>query len=258
MSKIVLITGGFDPLHSGHVAYINAARKLAGKTGKLIVGVNSDAWLMQKKGYVVLSVNERAVILENFRDIDSVIEFDDTDRTAIDALKQVKKMHPKDEIIFANGGDRTKGNIPEMKIKGVTFKFGTGSSTKANSSTNIISGVCNQIRKSVDRRWGNYSVLYNRPDCKVKELMLDPGKGISLQKHEIRNETWQLINGKCEVKLGQTVNRLKKQIINSGDIITVPYETWHIITNIGTSAAVLIEIQSGSQCCETDIIRATN
>jgi D-beta-D-heptose 7-phosphate kinase/D-beta-D-heptose 1-phosphate adenosyltransferase len=169
--KIVLITGGFDPLHSGHITYIQAARKLAGKTGKLIVGVNSDAWLKSKKDYVVLDVDQRADIIENITGVDSVIEFDDSDGTAIDAIEQVKKMHPKDDIIFANGGDRTKDNIPEMKIKGVTFKFGVGGREKVYSSSDIIASVTSQLKETVERKWGSYSILYNRPDCKIKELM---------------------------------------------------------------------------------------
>jgi cytidyltransferase-like protein len=253
--KIVLITGGFDPLHSGHITYIQAARKLAGKTGKLIVGVNSDAWLKSKKDYVVLDVDQRADIIENITGVDSVIEFDDSDGTAIDAIEQVKKMHPKDDIIFANGGDRTKDNIPEMKIKGVTFKFGVGGREKVYSSSDIIASVTSQLKETVERKWGSYSILYNRPDCKIKELMLDPGKSISLQKHEIRSETWQVIDGECEVGTGKTATKLTKKKITRGDIITVPYETWHVLKNVGNYPAVLIEIQSGSQLDENDIIR---
>ncbi len=253
--KVVLISGGFDPLHAGHISYINGARKLAGKTGKLIVGINSDAWLKAKKDYVVQTCNDRATIIENLKAVDIVIEFDDTDGTAIDALNQVKKMNLTNEIIFANGGDRNKNNTPETKVKGVTFKFGIGGRDKPDSSSNIIASVCSQLKETVQRKWGSYSILYNRPDCKIKELTLNPGKSISLQMHEIRSETWQVIDGKCEVGIGKTAKRLKKSIIGPGDIITVPYETWHILKNVGNYPAVLIEIQSGSQLDENDIIR---
>ena len=256
MAKVVLITGGFDPIHSGHISYINAAKKLAGKTGKLIVGINSDEWLKAKKDYVVLDVDERATIIENIVGVHSVIEFDDSDMTAIDAIETVRAQYPKDEIIFANGGDRTKANIPEMKVKGVTFKFGVGGKDKSNSSSNIIANVTSQLKETVTRKWGSYSILYNRPDCKIKELRIDPGKSISLQKHEIRSETWQMVDGTCEVKLGSTATKLIKNTIGPGDIITVPYERWHTLKNVGNYPAVLIEIQSGSQLDENDIIRA--
>jgi D-beta-D-heptose 7-phosphate kinase/D-beta-D-heptose 1-phosphate adenosyltransferase len=195
--KIVLITGGFDPLHSGHITYIQAARKLAGKTGKLIVGVNSDAWLKSKKDYVVLDVDQRADIIENITGVDSVIEFDDSDGTAIDAIEQVKKMHPKDDIIFANGGDRTKDNIPEMKIKGVTFKFGVGGREKVYSSSDIIASVTSQLKETVERKWGSYSILYNRPDCKIKELMDQLTKArnkirnLASNRWRVRSRSWQ-------------------------------------------------------------------
>jgi len=256
MGKVVLITGGFDPLHSGHIQYINGARKLAGKTGKLIVGVNSDAWLRSKKDYVVLSVDERATIIENIVGVDSVIEFDDTDGTAVDAIKQVKKQHPKDEVIFANGGDRTQISTPETKVKGITFRYGVGGKDKPNSSSRIIADIVSQLKEKVERKWGHYSILYNRPDCKIKELTLLPGKSISLQKHEIRSETWQMIDGTCEVRLGPTATKLIKNTIGPGDIVTVPYERWHTLKNVGNYPAVLIEIQSGSQLDENDIIRS--
>jgi cytidyltransferase-like protein len=250
MAKIVLITGGFDPVHAGHVQYINDAKKLAGKTGKLIIGLNSDKWLQAKKDYVAITWDERCYILENLKAVDSVIDFNDDDRTAVDAIEIVKEQYPKDEIIFANGGDRTKGNIPELAVKGVTFRFGVGGTDKVNSSSDIIANAAQQIKKPVKRLWGNYSVLYNRPDC------MDPGKGISLQMHDIRSETWQIISGDFELGLGPTPKKLKKSKLSAGDIVTVPYETWHVLTNVGNVAGVLIEIQSGSQCIETDITRA--
>ena len=254
--KIVLITGGFDIIHSGHIQYIRGARKLAGKTGKLFVGVNSDEWLKRKKDYVAMSLEERATVIENLKDVDSAIEFDDSDDTAIDAIKQLKSQYPKDEIIFANGGDRTKDNIPEMKVKGITFKFGIGGKDKVNSSSHIVLNAASQLKESVTRKWGNYSILYNRPDCKVKELYIEPSKGISLQMHSIRSETWQIIDGEFEIRTGPTAKKLTKKKLGPGDIVTVPYETWHTLTNIGAYPGVIIEIQSGSQCIETDIIRA--
>jgi cytidyltransferase-like protein len=255
MTKVVLITGGFDIIHSGHIQYINGARKLAGKTGKVIVGLNSDAWLKSKKDFVALNVEERATILESIEAVDQVIEFDDSDGTAIDAIEQVKKQHPKATIIFANGGDRTKDNIPEMKAKGVTFKFGIGGKDKPNSSSHVIFNAMDQLKEPVKRKWGSYSILYDRPECKVKELMIEPGKGISLQKHEIRSETWQIICGNFELGTGKS-KKVKKSKLQAGDIVTVPFETWHVLTNVGNYTGVLIEIQSGSQCIETDIIRA--
>jgi len=255
MANIVVISGGFDPLHAGHIKFIKSAKRLAGKNGKLIVGLNGDAWLKKKKDYFVLGWQNRQSIISNLADVDVARFFDDADGTAIRLLEDIKKLYPNDKIIFANGGDRTRGNIPEVQVGGVTFKFGVGTTEKTNSSSDIISNVLSQLNERVQRNWGSYSILYNRPDCKVKELIIDPGQGISLQKHFIRSETWQVIDGQIEVKIGPTAGRMKKSILRAGDIITIPYETWHIMTNESDVPAVLIEIQSGSQCVETDIER---
>jgi cytidyltransferase-like protein len=135
--KIVLVTGGFDPVHSGHVAYIRAARKLG---DALIVGVNSDSWLVRKKGEPFMPLDERGAIVEEFKSVDAVIVFDDGDGTAIDAINQVLEAYPEDEIIFANGGDRTLDNIPEMVVESerLHFVFGVGGEDKKNSSSWIL------------------------------------------------------------------------------------------------------------------------
>ena len=127
--KIILVTGGFDPLHSGHIEYFKAAKQLG---NLLIVGINSDAWLTRKKGRAFMPAVERKAIIENLHQVHKVIEFNDTDNSAIDAIRQVQKMFPRDKIVFANGGDRTKDNIPEMVFEDVEFVFGVGGENKAN------------------------------------------------------------------------------------------------------------------------------
>ena len=135
--KIVLVTGGFDPVHSGHVSYIRAARELG---DVLIVGVNSDSWLVRKKGEPFMPLDERGAIIEEFKSVDVVIVFDDSDGTAIDAINQVLEMYPEDEVFFANGGDRTLDNIPEMVVDSnrLRFVFGVGGNDKKNSSSWIL------------------------------------------------------------------------------------------------------------------------
>jgi D-beta-D-heptose 7-phosphate kinase/D-beta-D-heptose 1-phosphate adenosyltransferase len=135
--KIVLVTGGFDPVHSGHISYIRAARELG---DVLIVGVNSDAWLVRKKGAPFMPFDERGGIIEEFKSVDVVIAFDDADGTAINAIEQVLELYPEDEVIFANGGDRTLDNIPEMVVESerLHFVFGVGGEDKKNSSSWIL------------------------------------------------------------------------------------------------------------------------
>jgi D-beta-D-heptose 7-phosphate kinase/D-beta-D-heptose 1-phosphate adenosyltransferase len=133
--KIVLVTGGFDPLHAGHIEYFNEAKRLG---DKLFVGVNSDAWLTRKKGKNFLPIVDRVRIIENLKMVDGVILFNDDDDTAIEAVKNVKLLYPNDNIIFANGGDRSAKNVPEIVVPNILLKFGIGGNSKINSSSDLL------------------------------------------------------------------------------------------------------------------------
>ena len=133
--KIILCTGGFDPIHSGHIAYLKAARELG---DKLIVGINSDSWLERKKGRAFMPSHERVTIIKNLKMVDDVMLFNDDDNTATEAIKNLQQLYPDDQIIFANGGDRNAVNIPELSISNVLFKFGVGGNEKINSSSAIL------------------------------------------------------------------------------------------------------------------------
>ena len=135
--KIVIATGGFDPIHSGHIKYLNAAKNLG---DMLVVGVNSDEWLTRKKGKPFLNYEERRLIVSNLKSVDFVVKFNDSDNSAKDAILEIRKMSPSGYLIFANGGDRTKENIPEMDIVDdkLEFVFGVGGEDKQNSSSWIL------------------------------------------------------------------------------------------------------------------------
>ena len=135
MEKVVLVTGGFDPLHSGHLAYLKEAKALG---DRLIVGINSDDWLIRKKGKNFLPEQERHEILSSIKYVDGCILFNDEDDTAIEAIKNVMMLFPYSQIIFANGGDRTQENIAEMVFDNVIFMFGVGGKNKKNSSSWIL------------------------------------------------------------------------------------------------------------------------
>ena len=111
--KVVVCSGGFDPVHRGHLQMFENAKKLG---DKLVVAVNSDEWLTRKKGRPFMPVMERAAIIENLYMVDEVITgYDDSDGSSTDALRKVKEQHPDAEVIFANGGDRKKGTTPEVE-----------------------------------------------------------------------------------------------------------------------------------------------
>ena len=144
MSNIVLVTGGFDPIHSGHISYLKEASKLG---SKLIVGLNSDEWLTRKKGNYFLPFKERATILKSIKYVNKVISFDDTDDTANKVIG-LARTFGKGKVIFANGGDREKNNVPEIDTWGsnpqVEFVFGVGGN-KTNSSSDILNNYVQNI-----------------------------------------------------------------------------------------------------------------
>ena len=247
MKTIVLVTGGFDPLHSGHIAYFKAAKEL-GDT--LVVGVNSDAWLTRKKGAPFMPFQERLNIVKNIVGVDYVIEFNDDDNSAKSAIKLVKQTFPNDKIVFANGGDRTNENIPEMEVQhdNLTFAFGVGGFNKANSSSWILQ---EWKAPKTDRVWGYYRVLHEMPGVKVKELTVNPGQSLSMQRHAFRSEYWLIGEGQCAVNLidGTTLNK------NLQDQYYIPANQWHQLKNPYNNPCRIIEIQYGEICDESDIER---
>ena len=94
MKKIVLVTGGFDPIHSGHIEYFKEAKQLG---DILVVGVNSDAWLTRKKGAPFMPLLERTNIVRNLKMVDFVIDFDDSDGSAKHAIQMVRQSYPQDQ-----------------------------------------------------------------------------------------------------------------------------------------------------------------
>ena len=247
--KIVLVTGGFDPIHSGHIAYFKSARELG---DKLVVGVNSDEWLTRKKGQPFMSWEERATIVASLHDVDRVINFDDSDNSAKDAIRKAREIFPGHDIIFANGGDRTKDNIPEMELLkeylNLTFVFGVGGEDKKNSSSWIL-----QEWKAprVERTWGYYRVLHDVPGTKVKELTVNPGQKLSMQRHQQRAEFWFVSEGVATVKWDEHGHTTIKK--HGTDVIYK--EEWHQLINNTDQPLKIIEIQYGEACDESDIER---
>lgn len=244
MKTIVVVSGGFDPVHSGHIKLIKEARLLG---DMLIVGINSDEWLARKKGQAFMPWQERLCILNNLSSVDEVYTFDDEDNTACHLLQQVRAHYPDSRIIFANGGDRTKENIPEMSVPGVEFVFGVGGENKANSSSWILQ---EWKAPKTERQWGYYRVLHEAPGLKVKELTVDPGKSLSLQRHFKRHEHWVVEEGKCHVTYESVGVYLEKH-----ETIDIPLGSWHQLSNPFDKPCKIVEIQYGEACEEMDIER---
>ena len=144
--KVSLVTGGFDPIHSGHIAYFKRAKDLS---NYLVVGINSNEWLTRKKSQYFQSWAERADIIRHLDMVDAVISWDDSDESACGAI--AKCLDISSTVVFCNGGDRKKGNTPEIDGYGkdprVQFEFGIGGEDKMNSSSWILKGYFERQRK---------------------------------------------------------------------------------------------------------------
>ena len=135
--RVVIVSGGFDPIHSGHIEHFKEAKKLG---DILIVGLNSDEWLTRKKGKPFMPIEERMAVIRELRMVDSAVAFNDDNNSSIDLIKNTLVLF--DDVLFANGGDRTQDNIPEIdefdKDPRVQFAFGVGGTHKQNSSSWIL------------------------------------------------------------------------------------------------------------------------
>lgn len=252
MKTIVLITGGFDPLHSGHIAYFKAARSLG---DMLIVGLNSDDWLVRKKGAAFMPWNERLCIINNLSMVDEVYTFNDDDGSAKHFIQQARAHYPDAELIFANGGDRTRENIPEMDVidSNLSFAFGVGGEDKKNSSSWILQ---EWKAPKTERPWGYYRVLHDVPGMKVKELTVNPGCSLSMQRHTHRAEYWIVSEGEAVVNRATPLNfELVPAMLNQHDQLHVAIKEWHQLTNPYEHPLKIVEIQYGEQCIEEDIER---
>ncbi len=252
---VVLVTGGFDPIHSGHLAYFKAAKELG---DKLVVGINSDEWLTRKKGRPFMPFEERAEIIKGLSIVDQIISFDDSDDTACGAIYKTLATHGNIKLIFANGGDRTDANIPEMATYGdmhyCDFVFGVGGEDKKNSSSWILEEYKSP---KTERSWGYYRVIHEYDNhTKVKELTVPPGKKLSMQKHKERSEHWFVAEGTATVyTLDSSTDIDTLGVYTQHKSLHIPVGTWHQLANEHDTDLKLVEIQYGKNCIEEDIER---
>jgi len=251
--KTVLVTGGFDPLHSGHIEYFKAAKKLG---DKLVVGLNTDTWLENKKGQAFMPFEERANIVKHLEMVDDVILVEDDDiggtTKAIGYLLQTTTG----KLIVANGGDRVEGEIPEQTMYGdnkdVEFVFGIGGDDKKNSSSWILS---NWEKPVTERAWGKYKILDNNGEWQVKELTFAEGKALSDQRHFKRSEHWHVVDGVINMFLEDKTGHKTSHLLVPGDSIDIPLGYWHKAVNLDNKSAKVIEVWMGKELTENDIER---
>ena len=252
--KVVIVTGGFDPLHSGHIEYFKAAKELG---DHLVVGVNSDAWLARKKGRPFMPFEERAAIIKELECVDEVIGFNDDDDSACKAIGQVLATKGSSwTVVFANGGDRTNTTTPEYTTYGnandVEFVFGVGGEDKKNSSSWILK---EWSQPTTERAWGRYTVLDQGKGWQVKQLEFYEGHALSDQRHFKRSEHWHVVDGVINMFLEDKSGNKTSHLLVPGDSIDIPVGYWHKAVNLDNKSAKVIEVWMGQELTEDDIER---
>ena len=246
---IALLSGGFDPVHIGHLAMIKEAKEIA---NEVVILLNSDNWLTRKKGKPFMSSNQRANILDEFKSVSKVIiQTNDDDDSSNNAIKKFHELNDDKKICYCNGGDRSQENkireAQTCKNLGIDLKFGIGGIHKLESSSNLTK---NYLSETEYRPWGSFHIIAKGTGYQIKEMNIKPGKKQSLQRHKNRSEYWQVIDGSGMVYLEDSKFKLEKN-----DNIFIPQGDLHRLENIGNDLLTLIEIQIGEKISEDDIER---
>jgi cytidyltransferase-like protein len=243
-----LVSGGFDPVHVGHLRMFQSAQSLS---DKVVLLLNNDEWLIKKKGKPFMNQDQRKEILNEFISISEVIIQTQSDNSSSEAIKDFVKNNPNKTICYCNGGDRSNiKNILEADIckkLGVILEFGVGGDEKVESSSQLTKNYLGNIEK---RPWGSYQIIAKNNGYQIKEINVSYGSKLSLQKHSNRSEFWQIIKGKSKITIENNEYYLKEK-----EFIYIPENTIHRIENIGNEKLIFIEIQLGKNLNEEDIIR---
>jgi len=246
---VVAVSGGFDPVHVGHVRLFQEAKKLG---TYLVVIINNDNWLRAKKVNIFMSDSERKEIIEALKPVDEVILTSHKKNPSdMSVCAELLKIKPD---IFANGGDRKKGNVPEVpaceKI-GCKMVFSVGKGGKVQSSSWLLEKYVKKAsEKSEERPWGKFEVFVDDHNHKVKKLTVYPGGTLSLQSHKRRAEHWVVVKGTAKV-----INGRKSMILHENESTYIPATHKHRLSNPGKTNLEIIEVQTGDYFEEDDIIR---
>lgn len=255
--KWVAVSGGFDPLHIGHVRMFEAARKLG---DKLVVILNNDDWLKDKKGFTFMSEKERAELIRSFPFVDRVVvtghKPHDPDRSVV---RELRKLKP---AVFANGGDRDKKDADSRtsplnadqqfcKTHGIKMPFNVGRGGKVQSSSWMVRDAARAVSRSV-RPWGEFYGWDSGKKWYVKTMYVKPGKRLSLQYHHHRSERWVLVEGDATAVTIEKGVR-KETPLKIGDTFIVPKGMPHRLTS--KRGGILVEVAVGSAFNEDDIVR---
>lgn len=246
---VVAVSGGFDPIHVGHIRLFQEAKKLG---SHLTVIVNNDNWLREKKSHIFMPDSERKEIIAALKPVDEVILTGHKKNPSdMSVCAELMKIKPD---IFANGGDRKKSNIPEVPICekiGCKMVFNVGKGGKVQSSSWLLEKYVKKAgEKSENRPWGRFEVFIDDYNHKVKKLIVSPGAKLSLQSHKRRAEHWVVVKGIAKVVNGENILTL-----HENESTYIPAKSKHQLANPGKKPLEIIEVQTGDYFGEDDIIR---
>lgn len=241
--KTIAVSGGFDPLHLGHLQMFQEARAMG---DRLVVILNCDAWLVRKKGYAFMPALQRASIIGALECVDEVyIHESDAD----DVCHALEVVRPD---VFANGGDRKLENTPEVATcaeLGIEMAFNVGGG-KIESSSELVARAMAHIaltRRIVHKPWGAFMLYAHGENYWIKKLQIKPGGRTSLQVHEGRGEVWMCISGDVTATVGAKETRMEPF-----SVIRIGQRTRHRLSS--ENGGELIELGYGD-CREEDIKR---
>jgi len=242
--KVVAVSGGFDPIHVGHIRLMQEAKKLG---DKLVVILNNDNWLRKKKGFVFMPQEERVEMIKSLAPVDEVmLSFHGENFEDRSVCSELKALRPQ---IFVNGGDRTHDNIPEVPVCdeiGCEMVFGIGRGGKIQSSSWLTEKAAKN-KNIVEKPWGEYENLKKAEKWNLKTITVNAGQRLSLQSHKKRDEIWVVVEGEAIATLGK-----KKVKMKAGDLLKIKKGEKHRVGS--KKGGRLVEISIGRHD-ENDIVR---
>lgn len=270
-----------NPLHPGHVECLELSKEIA---DELIVIVNNDLQAKLKRGTESFQDEQfRRRIVESLKPVDRAVLAIDQDSSVcatLDALLTELKARPDvAEIVFTKGGDRFANEIPERAIleqHGVEIVDGLGA--KTHSSSSYVKRVANpaeaeEVAAAVAslpedaregeyievgvRPWGVYYVMEDKPNFKVKKIIVNPGARLSLQSHQHRSEHWVVVSGTAAVTIREKGHpeHIGHRILTEKESCYVPQGFVHRLANPHNELLIIIEVQCGDYTGEDDIER---
>lgn len=216
MDKVVAVSGGFDPLHSVHLDHMIEARRLG---DWLVVIVNTDEFLIKKKGFFILPLIERLRVIEEYPFVNQTIVSIDRDQSVAETLRLVRPN------IFAKGGDRISSHMPKKELEvckeiGCKIVYGVDRGVRKSSTDFLL-----EATSIIDKPWGYEKILFQSDSYSIKILHINRNESLSKQVHKGRDEVWRVLEGLPIVEKGED-----KQSYNASTLIFIQAGVVHRIS----------------------------